>query len=224
MMINSFNTPEETESFLVSHIGHIINQSIQTFGNAFILLAGGKTPSNLYSELSKVNIEWEKVTIGLTDERYFLSDSTFLNESMIRNQLLQNHASKSRFINLIYNKDDESANAELANSAYAPFKVRLDLVLLGVGLDGHYASIFPQDSYSAVASSDPQKNIAKTVTTAFPNHRITCNKQLLLGAKRVIVYANGTDKYDLILNESLQLPIHDFLNQAQRVELFITEN
>ena len=95
-MIQQYDNMNELENELIEEIVTLLNHSIKTKGEATLLLSGGNTPKNLYQKLSLQNIEWDKVNVGLVDERFVEKESPLCNEKMIRDTLIQNQASKAR--------------------------------------------------------------------------------------------------------------------------------
>jgi 6-phosphogluconolactonase len=152
-------------------------------GRASLALAGGSTPAPVYQRLSHAIIAWEKVTILLTDERQAPADHPDSNERMLRATLFQNHAAAARFAPM---QDDLIMR-------HRPF----DAVLLGMGEDGHFASLFPRspvltrgldlvsDQYVlSVPAGDP----------APPQPRYSLTLHALSGAGAVILLITGDAK------------------------------
>ena len=129
-MIESFNSMEKLESERNQRIVTTLKKVIQDKNNAKLLLSGGNTPKGVYTKLSHTDIEWEKVHIGLVDERFVSSNSEFSNEKMIRDVLIQNKASKAKLIGMLfdsdYKKNLEVAFVRLESISYLVFlkKVR----------------------------------------------------------------------------------------------------
>ena len=192
MKIKQFKSIEQLENSLVRDIVKIITDSIENYGDARILLSGGSTPINLYSTLSQQNINWSKVKIGLVDERFVNNDSEFSNEKLIRKNLLKNYAKDALFFEMVYSTDNEKLNLELVNDKYSSFMKRLDLTILGMGSDGHTASIFPNDLESERIMNTNNIGIYSTKAPEFPFNRITCSKEII-GNSNDIFFLLGQD-------------------------------
>ena len=112
---------------------------------------------------------------------------------------------------MVYDDLDEIINLELAQKAYEKLE-RLDAVILGMGDDGHTASIFPNDPESEIAVNT-QELIVSTKAPNFPTNRITCSLKFLQGAKRTFLFFTGENKLK-VLNDSVakKYPIAHFYN------------
>ena len=224
MKIKQFKCIEELENSLVRNIVKIITNSIETYGDARILLSGGSTPINLYSSLSQQNINWSKVKIGLVDERLVNNDSEFSNEKLIRKNLLQNFAKNAHFFEMVHSVDDEKSNLELVNDKYSSFMKRLGLTLLGMGSDGHTASIFPNDLESERIMNTKNIGIYSTKAPEFPFNRITCSKEMIGNSNDIFLFFTGITKF-YIFNNSMKtnVPISYFIKEYQNMETYYTE-
>ena len=105
----------DTNSVLIQDLGKkIINalkEGIQLNGQASLVVSGGSTPKTLFALLSEQDIQWDKVTITLADERCVAQEDTASNARLIRENLLQNNASKANFIPLYENGQSASEAA-----------------------------------------------------------------------------------------------------------------
>ena len=224
MKIKQFKSIEQLENSLVRDIVKIITDSIENYGDARILLSGGSTPINLYSILSQQNINWSKVKIGLVDERFVNNDSEFSNEKLIRKNLLQNYAKDALFFEMVYSTDNEKLNLELVNDKYSPFMKRLDLTILGMGSDGHTASIFPNDLESERIMNTKNIGIYSTKAPKFPFNRITCSKEIIGNSNDIFLFFTGKTKFNIFKNSiKTNVPISYFIKEYENMETYYTE-
>src|SRR5262249_7486093 len=110
---------------------------------ATLIVPGGKSPQATFERLAREALDWIAVTVTLTDERWVSADDAASNEAFARRVLLTGRAADARFVGL-YTGDEspeagEAACAERLSTLTRPF----DVVLLGMGDDGHTASLFP---------------------------------------------------------------------------------
>lgn len=204
---------EETESALIVAFSRIILEAIEEHGTAHILLSGGGTPKNLYARLSQEDLPWNKVVIGLVDERFVPQDHEKNNGLLIQQHLLQNEAKQAMFIPMIYDANDLNVNLEEAIKQYKLFENRLDIVLLGMGSDGHTASLFPNDASSNKGLQDDFEQILlNTEADVAPFLRVSCSKKMLLGARNLFLFITGEEKIQVLKNaDSESLPIASFM-------------
>jgi 6-phosphogluconolactonase len=214
--MKEFNSKVQLEQSLCADLVKIIQQAIAQKGSAKILLSGGSSPIHLYELLSKCEIDWSKVIIGLVDERFVEPNNDFSNEKMIREKLIQNHASRATFYGMVENSTDQMENVKNIDSTYKVFYNQLDLALLGMGEDGHTASLFPGDDVSEKLLRSKRIGIYNTTSPNFPNDRITCSAEMLRQAENVFLMLSGEKKLNVFETSSEnQLPISFFKDKLQ---------
>lgn len=215
-MIQQFENMELLEAELLTQIEHILKTQINSEGKAKILLSGGNTPKKLYTKLSKIDIDWEKVLVGLVDERFVNKDSDMSNEKMIRGTLIQNKASKAKLIGMLY-EDSYSKNLSVAKEKYKDLR-EADILLLGMGDDGHTASLFPNDPASEEAAIETDSNLSNTNAPVEPIKRITLNKSFINESKNLFLMFSGQNK-GLVFEKSIEndYPIRHFIPTVKAV-------
>ncbi|MEY4522659.1 MAG: 6-phosphogluconolactonase [Bacteroidota bacterium] len=191
-MKKEFNSKAQLEVQLASEIEASINQAIQQFGDARILLSGGSTPIGLYAKLAEAPIDWKKVNIGLVDERFVPIDHPSNNEKMIRTQL--GDKTGAAILSMVPDSSNRLNNLSLVDENYAPFKERIDFCLLGMGEDGHTASLFPNDPNSEENLNNDFIGFVNTQAPVEPTNRISCSKELLLKSTHLAVMLIGENK------------------------------
>lgn len=127
-----FTSRELLVDALAHKIVTALSLAIEQKGFATLLLSGGSTPKKLFAKLSNRALSWENVRVSLVDERCVSVQSEASNERLVRENLLINAAKSAQFYGLM----------EL-NSAFEDLFESPDVVVLGMGLDGHTAS-FPR--------------------------------------------------------------------------------
>ena len=148
MELHKFDYLHEMEIMLADNISKELEASINQLGKASLLVSGGTSPKGLFQILSKKAIDWSKVTVGLVVERFVSNENEASNEKLVNENLLINLASKAKFLSMVHKIEDEKENLKLVNLAYSPFFKDLTVVVLGMGEDGHTASLFPNDENS----------------------------------------------------------------------------
>ena len=224
MKIKKFDSKNELENTLVAAIVSKISAAIELFGDARILVSGGGTPLPLYGLLSAANVEWSKVKIGLVDERFVPLESEFNNASQIQQAFFHPAVKSATFIGMVQNADDLNENMKLVNENYQLFLDRTDFTLLGMGEDGHTASLFPNDPESETILESDSLGIFPTKAPNYPFQRITCSKQMLLNSTSLVVFIVGERKLEILNNSSTaHLPISSFLENVPNLEVYYTK-
>lgn len=220
----------ELESKLVAEIAQTLAQDIEHKGRATLLVSGGSTPLNLFKLLSNADIEWSKVTVSLVDERFVPDGHKDQNGELVKANLLQNKALKAQFIPLVQNAEDATSNLDQVRSSFSSNHFPLSVVILGMGTDGHTASLFP-DAPELDEGMDLNQSEWLMITNpkVAPHQRITFTRKALLNTNRLILHCYGQEKA-LILKQAEQkldyhiYPIAAFMGQDMiDLEVYWTE-
>lgn len=173
-----------------------LQEAIAARGHAGLVVSGGRTPVALFRQLAAEKLPWDKVWVTLADERWVDVHDASSNERLVRTELLQQHAGAARFIGLKNPADTAAAGADWAWRALAKVGRPFDVVLLGMGDDGHTASLFPDSPHLAQAldTSRPPACVAMQAPVA-PQARLSLNLNALLDARRIILHIQGDSKW-----------------------------
>jgi 6-phosphogluconolactonase len=211
-----YKTSQELEDSLCEGIVGIIHLSIRQYGDARILLSGGSSPVSLYKQLAQVDLNWSKVKIGLVDDRCVSLDSEFSNERMLR----EIFESTKNSTPSIYSLVDPPQGAKVEEH-YADFFERTDFVLLGMGNDGHTASLFPGDPVSEHDLWEDKTAILHTTAPNFPFDRITCSKGLIKLSSMIALMIFGVEKLHVLQQaEEINLPINVFVEECPQLTTY----
>ena len=200
------------DSLTQSIIDSLIS-SINLNGYASFVVCGGNSPLQLYDNLSKMDLDWSKVSVFLGDDRAVPSDHADSNNYLIQHNLLKNNAASASFHSLLDLKIS-------IDDIKRPF----DVVLLGLGNDGHFASLFPAQLNNTEAfdiSAAPALIVSDQELGSPSYKRISMNLSLLTDAKRCILLVPNQNKRKIVERalEDSQLPLHFLLTQKKtRVE------
>ena len=197
-----------------------LSETIRKRRKASVALAGGTTPGPLYETLSNVPIAWEKVSVTVTDERWVSPEDPASNEYLIRDLLLKRRAAAATFVPFKTNHAKASGGAATAEKRIVPI-MPFDICLLGMGPDGHIASLIPgAEGYAAAADPAGTKKIAgiHAVGAAGSPERMTLTLPGILSSRRIVLLFMGQDKL-AVYNEAKAgegtSPIRDLLMQRK---------
>ncbi|MBF6637051.1 6-phosphogluconolactonase [Rouxiella silvae] len=214
---------------LSGKIADALRQGIADRGQASLIISGGRTPLELFRQLARQELDWSRVVITLADERWVATDNGSSNEKLVRNSLLQGEVAKATFIAL---KNDAVTAAEgevQAEKVLAALVLPADITLLGMGDDGHTASLFPGSAnlVQALDLHSTRRCVAITPLTA-PLERMTLTLPVLLDSRRIYVLLAGEAKRDVYERaakgtDQNEMPVRAVLNQQQTpVEVYWT--
>ncbi len=196
----------------VFRIASVLDAAIAERGAATIALAGGSTPGPVYDRLGLCLIEWSRVTATLVDERWTPEHRPDSNARLVRESLLAGPARACRFVAFRRAGPTPQAAAERLDRAFRALPRPLDLVVLGMGDDGHIASLFPH-APELVTGLDP-RSAARCMAVA-PGHtaplqpRVTLTARTLLDAQRVILLIRGAAKWSALQSALTAGPFED---------------
>ncbi len=193
----TFSSKEALYTYMQVHVLKIILEAIAQRGRAFIALSGGNTPRPFLKRLSQTDIPWEKVTVTLVDERWVETDSPDSNEHLIQDALMTSKAGKAHFIGLMSDAKDPYEGIEICRSRLKGIADDFDLVILGMGEDGHTASLFPQAKELALALSTEESCLVLTPPSA-PYTRITLSLSRLLRSRHIFLHIEGKKKFKVL--------------------------
>jgi 6-phosphogluconolactonase len=208
-----FGSRGSLASALASDVANALAHYVAAKGKACLAVSGGTTPKLFFETLSRIDIPWRKVVITLVDERQVPETSPRSNASLVRENLIQNRASGAEFVHLY-------KNAEAENTP--PF----DVVILGMGNDGHTASFF-SDGDNLAAAIDPNAKM-RIIEMSAPNSgepRLTFTLPSLLDANLICLHLEGQEKRD-VLDKALgdgpaeAMPIRAVLRSQRPVTLY----
>ena len=215
MNLNSYVDKKTLNLVFSEQIASILNQAIKKKNEAFLIVSGGKTPLDLFKNLSKIDVDWSKVTISLADERIVDVKSPESNEFGVKSCLIQEKAAAANFISLRPQSIGSLKNIEKTLASIPDF----DALILGMGDDGHTASLFPCCPELATALSDNHKAaVMLTNPTNAPYRRVSMTKKRLSHSLNTFVHITGERKKQVLREaltacDPLRMPICAFLNQ-----------
>lgn len=217
---NIFESTDVLNSDFSKKIANILSSGIARNGRASLVVSGGRTPKPLFNILSNTDLEWEKVDISLADERWVDQSDPASNETMVRENLLVNNAASANFVGLKTQHADASDAVAQCTVNLQQVKTPFDVLILGMGEDGHTASLFPcsEQLSEGLNLDSPSTFIAVKPTTA-PNQRMSLTLSALLNSENIFLHLTGESKRTVLAqaikgNDELEMPIRAVLNRT----------
>jgi 6-phosphogluconolactonase len=125
---------------------------------------------------------------------------------------------------MVYNYENEMLNLKMVNQQYKTFFERIDFTILGMGEDGHTASLFPGDKESEELMNTSNMGIFSTKSPSFPYNRITCSKELIANSNYIALFINGETKFNVLKNSiETQVPISYFVKNSKNMEIYYSK-
>jgi 6-phosphogluconolactonase len=208
---HEFTTPEALASVLARRIADVLAGSIKSRGRALLAVSGGTTPIRLFKTLSDADFDWAKVTITLVDERFVPPSSDRSNEGLVRRHLLRGKAASARFAGLYHEAPTVEDAAKQAEAALSSLPYPFDLVVLGMGPDGHTASFFPDDpDLARPLDLSGTRTVLPVHAKSAGEPRLTFSLPKLVQARNLVLHIEGADKKHVLekaLGDGPRLPI-----------------
>jgi 6-phosphogluconolactonase len=195
-----YDDAAEMAAAVAGDIGFVIESAIDARGGCVIALSGGKTPLPIYEKLAATKLDWKRVTIIPTDERIVPLGDPLSNITAIGTAFLPKGA---RVIPIVSEAaKDYRAAGKAADARLGDLHWPLDLCLLGVGADGHTASIFPGPDYDEAINGPRERRALGVMPEPLPPEapvaRITLSRAAIVSAKALMIAVTGDAKRKVI--------------------------
>jgi 6-phosphogluconolactonase len=194
-----FDNAEEMIDAVAGDISFIIESALDARGQALVAFPGGSTPLPIFEKLAKSNIRWKNVTIIPTDDRLVPVDSALSNIAKIARIFIPKGA---RVLPLASDAADYKLAGNAANARLADLHWPPDLVWLGMGDDGHTASIFPGPDLDAAMDAGKEIRAIGVAPDPLPPeapvNRITLTAAAIAEARTTLLVFNGSRKREVL--------------------------
>jgi len=222
---HDFASREELAAALTSVVAAQLDEAIERRGKAVLAVSGGSTPARFFKALSEAAVDWGKVVVTLVDERFVPETSPRSNAGLVKANLLQGKAALARFLPLATPLDDIAQAASTAEVGLRLLGLPLDVVVLGMGNDGHTASFFPDaEELEQLLDGRTPRLVSSVHAASAGEPRLTLTLPVIASARFLALHIEGEEKQATLeraLSRGGKAPIRRVIDAAETpVEIF----
>jgi 6-phosphogluconolactonase len=223
-MEHFFDSREEASAAAAERIAEALTRRLENQKAASLVVSGGTSPVQCFEALAHKDIDWSRVGIIPSDDRWVPSEHDDSNERLVRNKLLVNGAASADLLPFFASEVsvEERAAALDQEIRFAPFPFACSL--LGMGTDGHFASLFPDAENLAEGLDLESRTLCLPVkTAASPHARISLTLAALSRSDEIVLLFFGDEKriiYDKAKAGNARYPVTRLLRQ-KRAPVFV---
>jgi 6-phosphogluconolactonase len=214
--VNPSTTPNDDRHFdsadtladaLAADLAAALRSAIDARGQALIAVSGGSSPKPLFARLAVTDLDWSSVVVAQVDERWLPTDHADSNARMIREHLLRDRAAAARFLPMKNAAATPEAGQAECEAQLRALPLPFDLIVLGMGEDGHTASLFPQAAALAVALDPDGPLCAAVHPPNAPHARMSLTLAGLLASRRLVLPLSGVSKLRVLAGARQEGPV-----------------
>ncbi|UTO28757.1 6-phosphogluconolactonase [Bartonella harrusi] len=219
----NFETPTDLALALADRVAAELSIAVLERKRAILAVSGGKTPELFFHYLSKADIDWQNIIITLVDERFVPTHDERSNEHMVRCHLLQNFASKAHFVGLYHKAITVELAAFSAASRINTLPRPFDVIVLGMGSDGHTASFFSDaDRLRQALDLHTQALVLPLHAKSALEPRLTLTLPVIMQSRCILLHFEGFQKrdcFEVVCQEGseMEMPVRAVLRNAHHL-------
>jgi 6-phosphogluconolactonase len=222
-ILQAFPNPDEMVGALAAEIVSCLCAGVAARDAASLVVSGGSTPGALFDSLSALRAPWEKVWITLSDERWIAPDLDGSNEKLVRTRLLRERAASAKLVPLKTADASPQAAETKVDAALAVMPRPFDIMLLGMGEDGHTASLFPHAAGLETAMDTARPELVRAIhadEAAATGERLSLTLRAILDSRMIVLLIRGDAKLAAYrraqaCTDVLEAPVRAVLHQTQ---------
>ncbi|HTW35320.1 MAG TPA: 6-phosphogluconolactonase [Rhizomicrobium sp.] len=217
-----FDDAESMTAALADKIVARLFEGVRRRDAASLVVSGGTTPGILFDALATRTTPWDRVFVTATDERWVSPDDDRSNEKLVRSRLIRGQAAAAHFVRLM-TRHASPAEAEAdVDRAVGAMPRPFDVTLLGMGNDGHTASLFPGAKELPLALDYHAPALVRAITpanVATTGPRMSLSLRAILASRLIVVLIRGDEKLETFRlatagHDALEMPIRAVLHQS----------
>jgi 6-phosphogluconolactonase len=221
----AFPDREALAHALAGTVADLLAQAVSERGEALLAVSGGTTPAKFFAALSQADIPWSKVTVTLVDERFVPPSSPRSNAALVSEKLLRNRAAAARFVPLFRSDETLEQAADDGETAMRALELPFDVLMLGMGGDGHTASLFPDaEGLSGLLDPASPRIVLPVHAQSAGEPRLTLSLAEIVRARFVGLHIEGAEKreaFEKAMAGGTQKPIRAVIESLpQPIEVF----
>jgi len=212
---------EQLAASLATAVAAQLRLALAARPRASLAVSGGRTPTEMLQQLSQQALDWHRVDVTLADERWVDEQNSASNAALVKTWLLKNNAENATFYPLFNGANSAALGQVHCQQQLQHMHWPLDVLVLGMGDDGHTASLFPLCPALPQALSTQDLCIA-TQAPVDPTQRMSLSANALMQAQHIHLHIEGAAKLQVLeqataLQDRNQMPIYTFIQQTLNI-------
>jgi 6-phosphogluconolactonase len=217
--IHEFESRSDAAIAAGKRIINALHRRLETHDSAAVVVSGGTTPAPVYDYMAHKELDWHRVHVLLSDERWVPADHADSNEKMLRDALEKSRASYAQITSYFDPENSLEDRCSQLDKELAGLPLPFTSVLLGMGSDGHFASLFPDhEGLKAALDLQSPRGFVPVDTASSPHRRISMTLSALLRCDEVLLLISGAEKRSVLeqaADPGNDLPIAHLLRQLR---------
>ena len=216
---NIFKTRDEASIEAAHEIAKRLSGRLNAQRRASLVVSGGMTPARCFDELAHMSLDWDRTHVVLSDERWVAPDDDDSNERLVRDPLLVNGASAADLLPVFHSSKAIEARCDEIDRQIRGLPFPFACALLGMGEDGHFASLFPDAAnLEEGLDVDSEQFCIPVHTGSSPHPRVSLTLAAIARSDAIVLLMFGESKrevYEQAKEPGSSLPVARLLKQKK---------
>jgi 6-phosphogluconolactonase len=202
---------------LAGKVAEQLREAIERQNVATLVVSGGRSPVAFFQCLARQSLDWSRVVISLADERWVPIEHADSNAGLLKRYLLVGAVQQARFVSLYQTTSSQEEAAAVADDLLGQLPP-IDVLILGMGDDGHTASLFPDSpNLEQALALNSERRCWPMLAPSVPHQRLSMSRALLASARFKVLSVQGQSKLTTLRtalagDDVAQMPIRAFLH------------